>query len=65
MGRLIEVEVAERLFDGRVFGFLQAFGKFAGQNVFLVSFSFHRRPELRFHSVLLLPKQTRRIVQIN
>src|SRR5579863_4628526 len=31
---LIEIEIAERLFDGAVFGFLQALGEFSGENVF-------------------------------
>src|SRR3984957_17101870 len=61
----IEIEIAERLFDGAVFGFLQAFGKFSGENVFLGFFGFDGGAELRFDRFGLLAQESRGIVKIN
>jgi hypothetical protein len=61
----IEIEVAERFFDGAVFGLLQTFGKFSGENVFLGFFCFHGGPELRLDSFGLLAQEARRVVEIN
>ena len=62
---LIEIEIAERLFDGSVFSLLQALGKFSGENVFLGFFSFDGCAELRFDSFGLLAQEPRGIVKIN
>ena len=62
---LVQVEIAERLFDGAVFGLLQAFGKFARKHVFLRFFGFHRRAEFRFDGILVLAKQARGVVEID
>ena len=61
----IEIEIAERLFDGAVFGFLQAFGKFSGEDVFLGFFGFDGGAELRFDCFGLLAQESRGIVKIN
>ena len=61
----IEIEIAERLFDGAVFGFLQAFGKFSGEDVFLGFFGFDGGAELCFDRFGLLAQESRGIVKIN
>ena len=62
---LVEVEIAERLFYGAVFGLLEAFGKFARKHVFLRPFGLHRRPELRLDGILVLAKQARGVIEVN
>ena len=62
---LIEIEIAQRLFDGAVFGFLQAFGKFPGENVFFGFFGFDGGAEFRFDGFGLPAQERGRIVQIN
>jgi hypothetical protein len=61
----IEIEIAEWLFDGAVFRFLQAFGKFSGENVFLGFFGFDGGAELCFDCLGLLAQESRGIVKIN
>src|ERR1700722_12381972 len=61
----IEIEIAERLFDGAVFGFLQAFGKFSGENVFLGFFGFDGGAKLCFDRFGLLAQESRGVVKIN
>jgi len=61
---LIEIEIAERLFDGAVFGFFQAFGKFSGENVFLGFFGFDGGAKLRFDRFGLLAQEAGRVVKI-
>jgi hypothetical protein len=62
---LVEIEIAERLFDGAVFSFLQALGKFSGQNIFLRFFSFDGRAKLRFDGFGLLAQESRGIIKVN
>src|SRR5215472_15077463 len=62
---LIEIEIAEGLFDGSVFGFLQALGKFSGENIFLGFFCFHRRAEFCFHRFALLAQKIGCVVEID
>jgi hypothetical protein len=54
MGVLIEIEIAERPFDWAIFGFLQAFGKLAGENVFFSSFGFDGCAELCLDGVIVI-----------
>jgi len=61
----IEIEIAEWLFDGAVFRFLQAFGKLSGENVFLGFFGFDGGAELRFDRFGLLAQESRGIVKVN
>src|ERR1700722_11842200 len=61
----IEIEIAKRLFDWAVFGFLQAFGKFSGENVFLGFFGFDGGAKLCFDRFGLLAQESRGIVKIN
>jgi hypothetical protein len=61
----IEIEIAERLFDGAVFGLLQAFGEFSGEDVFLGFFGFDGGTELRFDCFGLLAQESRSVVKIN
>ncbi|HEY2342290.1 MAG TPA: hypothetical protein VGH90_04630 [Chthoniobacteraceae bacterium] len=61
----IEVEIAEWLFDGAVLGFLQALGKFSGENVFFGFFGFDGGAEFCFDRFGLLAQESRRIVKIN
>ena len=61
----IQVEIAERLFYRGVLGFLQAFGKFAREDVFFGSFGLDGGAEFCFDGFVVLAKKPRRVVQID
>src|ERR1700722_19601687 len=63
--RLVEIKIAERLFDGRVFGFLQAFGEFAREDVFFRFFGFHRETEFFFDAIALLAEEAGCVVEVD
>lgn len=61
----IEVEVAKRFFEWGVFGFLQAFGEFAGEDVLLRTFGFDRGAEFGLDGVGLFAQKTRGVIQVD
>jgi hypothetical protein len=63
--QLVEVKIAERLFDGPVFGFFQALGELARQHVFLGALGLDGGAELGFDGLCLVSEEPRRVVQID
>ena len=51
---LVEIEIADRLFDRSIFGLLQAFGELPGKHVFLRLLSFYGCPEFSFDGIGVL-----------
>src|SRR5579864_995453 len=63
--RSVEIEIANRFFDGLILRFFQAFGELARENVFLGALRFDGLPELCLDTLGLLLEQARRVVKVN
>ena len=61
----LEVEVAQRFFDGLVLGFLEGFLEFAVEDVFLLALGFPGIAEFIFTLLGLIGEDTRRVSDVN